>query len=476
MFAQETTFGQSIEDGNLRSGLAKTLLAATLVAIGVYAAFFALSLVSLRTDRTALAVPINAAFGDGALDSHASWLQGDTGIGAHQYNDCLILYQALDDRAPVALRALSPLSVPLDTDNACSALAAFASGAKAPPVRFYHQYLHAHTALARLLVPPLGVAGVRGLYKLAITLTLLAGIGYALLGLVHRRSIPDQIVWLAIFLVFSRWFGLESFGQSLGHGPADLIPLVFLLFLQRASATVPITPRTAIIASATFGALTMQFEFLTGGIPLGLSVVIGALPLALPCRGDMAITVIRSAFAYITAIAATAAAKLALVAIVFGPPTLIDLGHQFLFRTGIGSVASRDVPIGWGEYWRHDWAGIEALAPGMHLLAVGMLVVAVSAAGWGYSQLRVAANAGMRLRAVALLASMLVPPLWMVVFWQHTAEHAWFMDRILVWIIAAGGALFVLAVAQGPSTAALSFPFRPTQAREGGDRLIEELH
>jgi len=429
-----------------RRALITTFAAATIIAVGLYAAFLALSFMSLRTDRTVLIGRINTAFADKVLDPQASWLQGNTEIGAHQYNDCLILFQAVDDRAPSDLRAISPLSVPVDTDNACATLADFAAGRAAPPTRFYHQYLHAHTTLARLLVPSLGVAGLRGLYKLAITLTLLAGIGYTVLGLMRGRHMAVDAAWLVIFLAFSRWFGLESFGQSLGHGPADLVALVFLLYLQRSSSAQPITPGKAIAASAVFGALTMQFEFLTGGLPLGLSIVIGALPLALSCGPDVLFVVARSVLAYITAVIVTASVKLTLVSITFGPTALMDLGRQFLFRTGLSHVASRDTPVGWTEFWKHSWAGVEALAPGMHSFAVGTLAISIMAAAWGYSRLRTAMDAGERLRAVALLGSMIVPPLWMVIFWQHTSEHAWFMDRILVWLIAAGGALFVLSL------------------------------
>ena len=257
-----------------RRALIATFATAAIIAIGLYAAFLALSFASLRTDRAVLIDRINTAFADKALDRQASWLQGNTEIGAHQYNDCLILFQAVDDRAPDGLRAISPLSVPVDTDNACATLADFAAGRVSPPTRYYHQYLHAHTTLARLLVPSLGVAGLRGLYKLAITLTLLAGVGYAVSGLMRGRRTAVDAAWLVIFLAFGRWFGLESFGQSLGHGPADLVALVFLLYLQRVSSVQPITPGKAIAASAVFGALTMQFEFLTGGLPLGLSIVV----------------------------------------------------------------------------------------------------------------------------------------------------------------------------------------------------------
>src|SRR5690606_25054663 len=118
-----------------RLGIARTVLGAAIIALGVFVTFFALSHLSLRTDRAALAAPITAAFADKTLDPQGSWRHGDTVIGAHQYNDCLILFQALDDRGDRALRAVSPLSVPVDTDSACDTLSGFAAGTIDPPTR-----------------------------------------------------------------------------------------------------------------------------------------------------------------------------------------------------------------------------------------------------------------------------------------------------------------------------------------------------
>lgn len=426
--------------------LAGTAAIAVVIACAVLLAFVGLAHLSLGTGRDVIAVPVNAAFKGGVLDRDAAWLHGDTAIGAHQYNDCLILFQALDDRAPAARRAVSPLSVPVDTDSSCAVLADFAAGVSDPPVRHYHQYLHAHTTLARLLLPSLDVSGLRGLYKLLIVVTLLAGIGYALIGMVRGRRMVEHLAWLAVFLAFARWFGLESFGQSLGHGPADLVILVFLLFLLRGSTNAPLGPRAAILAAAAFGALTVQFEFLTGGLPLGLAIMVGAVPIALAERDDLAAVHLRAILAYLVAAVTTMAAKLVLVTLTFGGDAVVDLARQFLFRTGVSHISARDTPVGLAEFVDHGWAGLEALAPGMHGLTAGMLVLATVAGIWGYRQLRDVPDTARRYRAAALLGSMLVPPLWMVVFWQHTAQHAWFMDRILVWNIAAGALLFILAM------------------------------
>lgn len=433
-----------------RSAVGAVLIGAA-VALAIFGVFQVLAIASLRIDRNTLARPVVAAFASGAIDAEASWLHGNTEIGSHQYNDCLILFQAMDDRAPARLRAISPLSVPVDTDNSCAALRGFASGQVQPPTRFYHQYLHAHTTLARWLVPQLGVAGLRGLYKLLATLLLLAGTGYALMGLVRGPRAREAGAWLAIFVVFARWFGLESFGQSLGHGPADLVVLAFLLFLARGSAERPLGARAALVGAAAFGALTVEFEFLTGGLPLGLAVVLGAVPLALSVDAGNGWTLLRAVIAFSIAAGTTMIAKLLLVAIMFPAGALATIEHQLLFRVGLEQTARRDTAVRGYEFVTHLWAGLEGMASGMHILVLGSLAIALVAGGWGYRRLRVSVDAGERFRATALAASLLVPPLWLVLFWQHSAEHAWFMDRILTWDIAGGMALFALAVRQTAS-------------------------
>ena len=421
-------------------------MTAMAVALAIFGLFYGLAVASLTVDRAAMARPVAAAFTSGALDADASWQHGNTEIGSHQYNDCLILFQAMDDRAPARLRAISPLSVPLDTDNSCTTLRDFAGGRVSPPTRFYHQYLHGHTMLARWLVPELGVAGLRGLYKLLTTLLILAGIGYALMGLAKGPRAAEAGAWLAIFAVFARWFGLESFGQSLGHGPADMMVVAFLLFLARGSAERALGAGSLLVGSAVFGALTMQFEFLTGGLPLGLAIVLGATPLALAGGTGNARALAGAVIAYGVAAMTTMLTKLILIAATFPAGALAAIEHQLLFRVGIERAARRDTAVDGAEYVTHLWAGLEGLASGMHLLVLGSLLIALVAGGWGYRSLRTSPDAGARLRATALAASLLVPPIWLVLFWQHSAEHAWFMDRILTWDIAGGMALFALAL------------------------------
>ena len=93
--------------------------------------------------------------------------------------------------------------------------------------------------------------------------------------------------------------------------------------------------------------------------------------------------------------------------------------------------------------------GLSGLAGNMRLLAGLTIALAAGAGLWGFTAIRKSCFSDrLRAQSLSLLASNLVIPVWLAAFWQHTIQHAWFMDRILVWPIASGFALFTLGVHQ----------------------------
>lgn len=445
-FAPESPVGHG--QPRLLRDLLSAAVSAAIIGLVTFSMIVALAFLSLKSDRDAASREIQTGFETGALFVDADWRFADVRIGAHQTNDCLILLQAIDQRASVAQLSITPLSAPIGTESMCLALSDAAAGSFDPDLRFYHNYVHTQTSVVRLLLPLLGVDGVRALFKLAISVVLIVGFAMAAIGLADRRAPMRNAIWLLVFALFGRWFGFESFGQSLGHGPSDLLILAFLLFLARGSRDAPMQERTALIGSALFGALTMGFEMLTGGIPLGLAVTIGCVPVALAHDARIATATLRCAVAYLTAVVAVAVAKIAAVALVFGTEPVVAAARQFLFRAGVDYAQNPDAPAGAHEFFTRIWAGFESMAPGMHWLAVGMVSLGLVLGGWGYAQLRQMKCPATRFQAAAMAGSALVIPLWMVTFWQHTAQHAWFMDRILIWPMAAGLVLFLMAVMQ----------------------------
>lgn len=412
----------------------------------IFIGFLGLAWASLGVDRKPLMDQVRSAYASRDLRTDGGASFGNVNIGEHQYNDCLILFQTIDDRASRERRAISPLRPVPDKQGICADLKDLVTTGPGRPPDFYHRYFHAATTLARILVPRLGVAGLRDFYKTLTSWMLVAGIGLAMLDIARRRPDAMGSVWLIIFFVFARFFGLESFGQSLGHAPADLLIIGFLLIVSRASSERPITRRFAMVAAASLGALTIEFEFLTGGLPLGLAVVMGTLPLALAPDGETLDATLDAVISFVIGVMTCVIARVFLLLIVFGTAPLSTSFAQLLSRTGNGISTDSPTSSGLGVFVVRVLSGLGSLAAGMPWLVIGLLGLALAFGVWSYLVLRQDQSVAVRHRAVALAASTIVPSLWIVVFWQHTAEHAWFIDRIFAWPLAGSGALFALAI------------------------------
>jgi hypothetical protein len=418
------------------------------------AVFYALSFASLRTDNAVEMRAVRAAIAQGDVSSDAGWLSRNISIGSNQWNDCLVLHQAVDRDASVERLIVSPLAPTSSEISPCRHLAAWANGKPLPgPVDFYHRYLHGHTVAARLLLAHVSVAGIRLIYSMLLTMLVIAGVALALLDIAGGRRQEASCFWLITFLVFSRWFGLESFGQSLAHGPSDLVDIGFLLYLAHQSSRGGMEPSRVAAVAAIFGALTIIFEFLTGGIPLGLALLIGGLPFAIrPLRreeGERLGGVLADAVvAFTAAITFIVGVKICLLVCVFGPGELASIGHQLFYRMGVASTpAYGDLHrFGFVNSWSLILEGFDALASGSELMGICMVAMSAGAGIWALRRILQRNPSSSRNRAIALAASNLVLFGWMIAFSEHTVLHSHFMDRILVWTISSGLALFALAL------------------------------
>lgn len=427
---------------------ARTGLVGVPVGLAVFALLVLATWASLGRDLPAARAQVAAAFASGALQA-PDYRLGDTQIGWHQYNDCLILWQAIDQRAAPAQLMVSPLLDPHNEDSSrCERLRAFAAGVPAAAAiapTYYHRYLHGHTTLARTLLPVMSVERIRLTYHLTLTLLVVAGIGLALWGLARGAIVPG-LFWLVVFLAFARWFGLESFGQSLGHGPADIVHLSFLAALAAAGVSGGIGGRAAIGGGAVFGGLVMVFEFLTGGLHLGLAAVIGGLPFALSAeaRRSMIPIVAAAAAAFCAAAITVYAAKMLLAFAVFGSAPFVDAAAQLQMRAGLGGREGEAVEL--IASLKKLLKGFQGLAAGMPALALAMTALAAAAGLWAARRIHRAGSGPLRTPAALLLLSNLAILALLALLWQHSVVHAWFMHRTFAWTIGSGLALFLLAV------------------------------
>ena len=467
------TKGSALKSDTVITTSIMTVLKAAGVAVLMMLLFFIASYCSLGRQLETARSNVRAAFASGELLPGANKALGNTILGVHQFNDCLILGMSIDQRPGLERELLvSPIRTAFsaavedrgvgatlpptiversDPAEPCPVLYHLAEGdTPLTGVEYYHRYLHGQTILVRYLLPVMSVDMIRLVYSSLLSLTVTAGFAYSLVMLATGVRLATYLVWAVVFVAFSRWFGLESFGQSLSHGPSDLIIVAYLLFLCIASRRGLGAP-ALLISSAVFGSLTMIFEFLTGGLPLGAALMIGLIPLAFrqdAARLRIAGVTLQCLLAFATAAVTCIVLKIIIALATFGLGVLPDFFDALGKRMSIGDTST--MPNGGLLLFGSKIiGGLSGLAGNMRLLAGLTIALAAGAGLWGFTTIRTCSLSDrLREQALFLLASNVVIPVWLAAFWQHTIQHAWFMDRILVWPIASGFALFTLGVHQ----------------------------
>lgn len=422
-----------------------------LVGVAALALHLLASHYSLDRDVSTAKARVVQAFARGQLTDNPFQHPSVT-IGSHQWNDCLITLMAIDQRGDRTRLTLSPIIAgitgipdhPEASQNPCAVLHSLATGAEPnPDLYHYDRYVHGAVVLLRYLLPHFDIAQIRKRYRAALTTVLAAGLGLCLVGLARRRRTPEFAVLAVTFVALMRFFGLEMFSQSLGHGPADLMIGAYLLAIVL-MLFVSTGPLVVVLTAAVFGSFTMVFELFTGGIPLGLAIVLGLSSLAVRPESELrgAPLAAWAATAFLSAAGVVYVLKALAVVAVADAGVLTDI----LERARYYSPAA-DKGLQFDHFLRAIDKSIGVLAGGMTTLAWAALVGGIAAGAYGANWIRCNVRDPVRRQHAALLAASVLPiPAWFILFANQTAEHAWYMDRILVWPIAAGFGLLVLSI------------------------------
>jgi hypothetical protein len=368
--------------------------------------------------------------------------EGSTTIGSHQWNDCLIIVMAMDERGDRDRLALAPILMAFDRGgpdmgtNPCGVLAALNRGAQPNAnLYYYDRYFHGAVVLLRDLIPHASISGIRVLYRKAITACLLLSLALAMIGLWRRRNLAGFAVLSVSAITLMRYFGLESFSQSLGHGPADAVIALYLLVLC-VMAFRPAGIGTTLVVSALFGTLTIIFELFTGGVPIGLAPFV-VHPALRPATSAAA-----AAAAFLGAGAVMYLARVVAIAMAGTTGVASDTVSEILRLT----ILSPEGPH-LGVAAHNLVQSIGVLTGGMGLLSMGTVAIALVAGALGFARIRARDHSSYEREAALMLAlSAAVTPLWCLGFTVLMINHAWFTDRVLVWPIAAGFGLFILAL------------------------------
>lgn len=458
---------------NVVSRSARLYAYAVLTTLIAAVAFFAASFVATFIDAGSIADKLVRANSVHAFEQPWAAATGRQ-IPRFGGNDCLMLAallqhypsrtaQAISARIPRA-DAQPPARTGDPTIPACLQFIAALERAEHadPDAIFYHRYLHGQrvfAAFALTLVTPEALGWITlSLNALVLLCVLIPALKRARRGpnITRERSFA---VIAATLLLFS---GLWLFGIYFSFGLSDLVLAVFVACAYYFGIARAEERRFA-VAVALFGAATVIFEFLTGGIPFGLALLLGVIAVDGPPDRD---ALLRRAFhgtiIFALAIALTFAIKLALVMLFIDPYVLGDFRSALSTRLGTSFAAS--LPA-------HETAwlaarGIDVSALDRHwtlalLYMLARLAYATFIIGFGSPVLgmilmgtailvgvvlmihraRAAKDAVSHTRLLVLLGSALVVPAWSVLFLNHTLLHAIWMVRPFAWFIALAGIL-----------------------------------
>jgi hypothetical protein len=394
------------------------------------------------------------SFENGSLQ-HEDWLEGNRTIGFNQYNDCLLVMM-IRFRPPSALRstvapvvAFNDYPTELSDSDATRItecrIARDAVYSDDPTALYeaeryypYSRYVHAFRIPFNLLVSVTPVSTIRAIYRWSAVGLLGVLLAVAVVrGLRARRS--GELDRAAAFLGFATiagaflaFYGLDLFGTSLTHGPADLLLYAALAWLAL-GAREP-TPGAWDVTAAVLGALAFGFEFLHGTLPLMVAIILGAAALRNLASGSRCgvAGAARLVGAFALGTAGALAAKLLAIYGLEGADGVRGFLGQLHYRMDGEDFSLRDVVrfLNWAIFqigWGSRGLALAALAAGMAgaLLAAGLLA---------FGQVR----REDRTVVLTALASIAVIFAWYPLFRNHSAIHAAFMVRLLVWPIGMG--------------------------------------
>ena len=445
---------------------------AFVAAIAAIAVFFILSYASIFVDRPGITAKLQAANTRGEFtQTWASW----TGRAIPRFggNDCLFfssllekypsrLAEAISARIPPA-EAQPPVRAGDPTIPAClQMIAALERPDHADPqATFYYRYLHGQRVFAALMLA-VASPGALGWIPLLLNAAVLLSV---LIPAVRRARGNDA--WrdrgfaaiAATLLLFS---GLWLFGIYFSFALSDLVLAVFLSYAYHVRIARAPESQFA-VAIALFGVATAIFEFLTGGIPFGLALLLGIVALdGPPDRDALLRRALHGTLIFAFAILLAFAVKIALVMALVDPNALADFRSGLSVRVGSSFVAS--IPpqeVEWLSRFGIDAASLERswFLSALYMLArlgyatfvigygspaLGMAIVGaavLASIALLIHRTRTARDAVARTRLLILFGSALVMPAWSVIFLSHTLLHAIWMVRPFAWFIALAGIL-----------------------------------
>lgn len=448
----------------------KTGLQTVAWAVSAYVTVFALNLVSVGVDRSALLSRISAAFTDGQLRDEAL-AHDDWRRGINQFNDCLILQSILLTRERAVVDAASAQTVA--DQEPCPALRRIAAGGTVAPENLYQydRYVFGARTATKLALAFLSLKSVRELSSAVLYLLLIASLVGGL-SVAQRRSDPqhsfletgrsggdrlrdaDRFRFGMTVALSSAGlltlYGLPLFARNIGHVYSEIVIAGFLLWTLVAGEER--VPQRDNAVAALFGAWTTCFELLTGPLIVGLVLVgIIASSRRIPQpAGDAVGYAWSQVTTFILACASVIVLQQIMASIATGRNAFADFAVHLALRLQLHQVLDIPLPPLWqiptnlARYGPSDI--VATIGSALPLIAFGSFQagIAISAAAlllgvWGVGLAYFSREDHARARVIAIASVLAVVPVWYSVFSNHTALHSLYMIRLVtaLWIGAA---------------------------------------
>lgn len=385
---------------------------------------------------------IQHAFATGELIER-DYLPYNVHQGFHQYNDCNILQIMTNQDTSLVASALGPwLHMPHSSaTEACRTLRELIVDGRNPDAYAssrYTRYWHGYIPILSTLLMFLEISSLRMILRIAVYMAVL------LLLLSSIREKRLLVLTGPVFISGMFFWGLPYFGQGMSHALGDItvmLGIACLVFWHRsfahASRLVPF--------SASFGAVIVYFEMLTGSLPVAAGLLFPTAYLISRLNNHLDVGInhhLRLATMALIAFAIGAVITVGvriLVAASFVQPNGLDI---FAGNFGIYTqpVASASLVPGFLRPFVHLLRGGEVLTYGSERgLSVLYASVAIS---WFVSLWAACQNAtrsGWADLSAFLIGAAAVPA-WTIILQTHTFQHIGFMTRILILPISLGWA------------------------------------
>lgn len=406
--------------------------------------FFILAAASLLIPRDVIVNKIAQGFETGWVTTND---YPDERLGRDQYTDCVVFQMAMRDDAGFMEELASPRWYDMAPDekewSPCTWLKEAVDqnlDVTRPKLR-YHRYIHGSTILTRFMLMISEVHTYRvsikslNYFLLFMPLVILV---YQVLsrGNLSRSSLPQWTGRIILAATFPAFFAIEQNAMSVSRGPCSII-LFLGLFVFVVWGPNCLASRKLWLLTAIFGALTAIIEFFDVGSPLGLALILGILALYGMDKGNeslphASVKILGAAITYVTALITCLVLKIALAIGVYGNVVISDFLNQFSHRLGgktwygaestAAEVFSRLLPH--LDILVHNWQGSGQI---IILLTAGLGVIGI------IGLIMTLERRKFMPFIVLLAASLLVVPVWYLVFRNETADHAWIFVRLLAW-------------------------------------------